>query len=163
MKHILATLLVCGLALGCSAHAEEYTGPSTPIAHVDGMPVYGTAMPEGDAIGIAKALQQVDALADSAHKFEGRIAKVCQTKGCWLVLADGEHFARVMFGKHDFYIPKDTSGEAVVYGTLTTKTVDEAMAKHLTEDAGGDPDSVHGEMTEYRITATSVMLRPSAG
>ncbi len=152
---LLSVLLVMA-----PAFASEM--PSKPVAVVDGNPVYGVAMPAGDAIDIKAALSNVDTYADKSNKFSGRIAKVCQTKGCWLVLANGETHARVMFGKHDFYIPKDTTGNAVVYGELTVKDIDEKMAKHFAEDAGQDPNNVTGPQVEYRITATSVMLQPGA-
>ncbi len=146
----------------CLASAPLFAAdmPSKPIAVVDGQPVYGVDMPAGDAVDIKDALANVAQYADKPSKFSGRVAQVCQTKGCWLVLANGETHARVMFGKHDFYIPKDTSGNAVVYGTLTVKDLDEKTAKHLAEDAGKDPATVTGPQVEYRITATSVMLQP---
>lgn len=157
-------LLALALAATLSAHAEEAQEiPSKPIAVVDGHPVYGVAMPDGAAIPIGSALAAVSEHAGKPGKFEGRITKVCQTKGCWLVLAEGELHARVKFGNHNFYIPKDASGNAVVYGTLEVKTLAEDVAKHLAEDAGQDPATVSGEQQEYRITATSVMLTGEEG
>lgn len=150
--HILALLLAA------PAFATEM--PSKPVAVVDGQPVYGVAMPDGAAVDIKDALGNATQYTDKPAKFSGRITSVCQTKGCWLVLANGETHARVMFGKHDFYIPKDSTGNAVVYGTLAVKELDEKTAKHLAEDAGKDPTAVTGPEVEYRITATSVMLQP---
>jgi hypothetical protein len=156
--------LALALAATLPAYAEEAQEiPSKPVAVVDGHPVYGTAMPEGAATPIGSALAAAADHAGKPAKFEGRITKVCQTKGCWLVLADGEMHARVKFGNHDFFIPKDTSGNAVVYGTLEVKTLAEDVAKHLAEDAGQDPATVSGEQQEYRITATSVMLMGEQG
>lgn len=163
IRSSLAAVLASAFLVQIAAAETPYTGePSEPIAVVDGMPVYGQPMPEGKAVNIAEAIAQIDTLAGSPHKFEGRISKVCQTKGCWLILSDGEQLARVMFGKHDFYIPKDTTGDAVVYGVLTEKSLEEAMAKHLAADAGADPESVQGTVSEYRITATSVLIKPAS-
>jgi hypothetical protein len=155
MKLILSLLVAAAPALASDM-------PSKPIAVVDGNPVYGVEMPAGDAVNIGSALQNVAGYADKPTKFSGKITQVCQTKGCWLVLAEGDSFARVMFGKHDFYIPKDTTGRAVVYGTLTVKDLDEKTAKHLADDAGRDPNTVTGPEKEYRVTATSVMLQPAS-
>jgi len=128
-----------------------------PVAVVDGHSVYGAQMPAGEATIIGTALGDVDTYAGKAQKFSGRITKVCQKKGCWMVLADGESHARVMFGRDDFFIPKDSSGEAVVYGTLSAKVMSAATAKHLAEDEGKDPSEAV-ETREFQIIATSVML-----
>ena len=128
-----------------------------PIAVVDGHAVYGAQMPAGDAVTIGAALSDMDRYAGKAQKFSGRVTKVCQKKGCWMVLADGETHARVMFGKDDFFIPKDSSGDAVVFGTLSAKEMSEATAKHLAEDEGKDVSKAI-ETREYQIIATSVML-----
>jgi hypothetical protein len=133
-----------------------------PSSVVDGHPVYGAAMPAGTATAIGTALTESEAYAGKAQKFSGRVTKVCQAKGCWMVLADGENHARVMFGKDDFFIPTDTSGDAVVYGTLSTKTMSEKMAKHLADDAGQDSSKIEGDTQEYQIMATSVMLFPTS-
>lgn len=135
--------------------------PTPPLASTETYTVWGTEpMPEAPApVNIAAALQSPDALLGKPARFEGRIGKVCQTKGCWMTLTDGDAAARVFFGKHDFFLPKDTAGEAVVYGKLEVKTIDEKMAKHLAEDAGQDPSKVSGEQKEWRIVASSVLVK----
>lgn len=151
------------VALSLLALAPAWAGSAPePIAVVDGHPVYGAQMPAGDATAIGQVLGQVDKYAGTPQKFSGRVTKVCQKKGCWMVLADGEQSARVMFGEDDFFIPIDTSGDAVVYGTLTAKTMSESMAKHLAKDEGKNPDDIKGDVQEVQITATSVMLVPAS-
>jgi hypothetical protein len=150
------------LSLSLLAFSQVYAAtPSDPVAIVDGQPVYGAVMPEGAATPIATALANSDQYTGKAQKFSGRVAKVCQKKGCWMVLADGETSARVMFGRDDFFIPTDTTGSAVVYGTLAVKTLSEATAKHMAKDAGQDPASVTGDTQEFAITASSVLLQPA--
>lgn len=153
--------LLCALSL-LLAMPVLAGNPAEPVAMIDGQPVYGAAMPDGAATPIATALGAADQYAGNPQKFSGRVAKVCQKKGCWMVLADGETHARVMFGRDDFFIPTDTTGNAVVYGTLEKKTISEATAKHLAKDSGQDPDKITGDSVEYTITATSVLLQPAA-
>jgi hypothetical protein len=151
------------VALSLLAFAPAFAASEPePVAIVDGHPVYGEQMPAGDPTAIGQVLADVDQYAGKPQKFSGRVTKVCQKKGCWMVLADGEQSARVMFGEDDFFIPKDTSGDAVVYGTLTAKTMSEGMAKHLAKDEGKDPAEVKGDVQEVQITATSVMLLPAS-
>lgn len=149
------------LALLALTPAFAVTAPE-PVAIVDGHPVYGAQMPAGDATDIGTVLANADHYAGTPQKFSGRVTKVCQKKGCWMVMADGEKSARVMFGEDSFFIPTDTSGNAVVFGTLTAKTMSEGMARHLAKDSGQDPDKVVGEVQEVQITATSVMLLPAS-
>ena len=140
------------------ALAPAYAGNEpTPIAVVDGQATYGAPMPAGEAIAIATALADVDQFSASERKFSGRVTKVCQQKGCWMVLADGEAHARVMFGRDEFFIPKDSSGDAVVYGTLSAKVMSKSMAKHLAKDEGKDPAEAV-ENRGFQIIASSVML-----
>ncbi len=92
----------------------------------------------------------------------GEVDSVCQKKGCWLVVKDGEAQARVLMKDHAFTIPMDTKGKPVVVeGTIEARTFNEAQVKHLEKDAGKDPASVSGERTEYVLTATAVELKNS--
>ncbi len=161
MKLIRCTAIALSLIAFVPAFAAG--DEPAPVAVVDGHPVYGAQMPEGDATPIGTALSAAEKYAGTPQKFSGRVTKVCQKKGCWMVLASGEQSARVMFGKDDFFIPKNTSGDAVVHGTLILKPMSEAEAKHMAEDGGQDPAKVSGPAMEVQITATSVMLLPAAG
>lgn len=161
MKLIRCTAIALSLIAFVPAFAAG--DEPAPIAVVDGHPVYGAQMPEGDATSIGTALSAAEKYAGTPQKFSGRVTKVCQKKGCWMVLASGEQSARVMFGKDDFFIPKNTSGDAVVHGTLILKPMSEAEAKHMAEDGGQDPSKVSGPAMEVQISATSVMLLPAAG
>lgn len=159
MTLIRSAALTLALSLaGLGAFAAD---APTPVAVVDGHPVYGAQMPDGEATPIGAALTKAQDYAGKPQKFSGRVTKVCQKKGCWMVLADGEQSAQVMFGRDDFFIPKDTSGDAIVHGTLTVKPMSEAEAKHMAQDAGQDPAKVSGPSMEVQITATSVMLLPA--
>lgn len=156
IRSIAAALSLLVLTQGWAANIPE------PSSVVDGHPVYGAEMPAGSSTSIGTALSQSSDYTGNAQKFSGRVTKVCQAKGCWMVLAEGEAHARVMFGKDDFFIPTDTSGDAVVYGTLEAKIMSEKMAKHLADDAGQDSSKIEGDTKEYQIMATSVMLMPAS-
>lgn len=147
------------LLTAMAAQASELV--STPVITQSGSAVYGDAMPLGRPLAIGEAIADADGWRARPGKFEGRITQVCQNKGCWLVLAEGDRYARVFSG-HKFFLPKDTTGNAVVHGTLSERTVSEAFAKHLAEDSGRNPDDVVGEQIEYRIDAVSVEIQSAA-
>ena len=122
-----------------------------PAAQASEARVFGAAMPAGAAQPIADA--RIDPAAATPGKFSGRIVEVCQAKGCWLMLEDGGRAARVMMKDHAFSVPKDASGAAIVFGTLSEKTLDAKTARHLAEDAGREEPV---PTQELRIEALSV-------
>jgi uncharacterized cupin superfamily protein len=115
---------------------------------------YGKPLPEGASTPIAQAIAGFDAHAGKPARFSGRITQVCQAKGCWMVLEDDGQTARVMFGDHAFFLPKDTAGRAEVHGVLSRKTLTPAQVEHLQEDGKGLPVSP----VEYRIVADGVVV-----
>ncbi len=132
------TLLIALLAVSPAAFAANY----------------GEPMPAGENIDIAAAAADPAAHAGKAQRFTGRITQVCQKQGCWVVLEQGGQSARVMAKDHGFAVPKDASGQAVAYGVLEAKTINEDHAKHLVEDDGAKAPAAN----ELRIVATSIEI-----
>lgn len=116
---------------------------------------YGKPLPEGASTPISQAVDAFDAHAGKPARFSGRIAQVCQAKGCWMMLEDDGRTARVMFGDHAFEIPKDSVGRAEVHGVLSRRQLTPAQIKHLEEDSRGLPVS----SVEYRILADGLVLQ----
>jgi hypothetical protein len=123
---------------------------SMPAFAVD----YGAPLPAGAPVSLADAARAPLLHAEPAL-FGGRITKVCQKEGCWLTLEQDGHSARVVMRDHAFKVPKDSSGPAVVYGTLTAIDVDPATAQHLAEDAGDGSAPV---LREFRIDALGIRI-----
>jgi hypothetical protein len=110
---------------------------------------------------LASAKDAKDGLKDPVQ-VSGEVESVCQKKGCWLVVKDGEAQARILMKDHAFTVPMDTKGKPVVVeGVLEARTFSEAQVKHLEKDGGGDPAAVAGERTEYVLTATGIELKNS--
>jgi len=101
--------------------------------------------------------------ADGPVLVSGRIAEVCQRKGCWTILRDGEASLRVRFQDYGFFLPKDCQGdEAFVEGRLQVRTLSETEARHYAEETpGGDPASIVGPQREVGFLATGVRLSTS--
>ena len=116
---------------------------------------YGEPFADGPVVPVSEAIAAFDAHAGAPLRFSGRITEVCQAKGCWMMLEDDGKIARVMFGKHDFYIPKDTTGSAVVHGVLTRKELTPEQVEQLSSDSG---KGIAAEPVVYRITATGIEI-----
>jgi hypothetical protein len=161
---LMFTLLLAGAA-GAHEHepaAGHERAPGAPVAvHADARgSVFGAALPKDlpTAVSIDRAAGDPKQHAGKLAAYSGRITQVCQKQGCWLVLSgDDGGFARVAMHDHAFSVPKDASGPAIVYGTLSEKINDQAEIDHLVKDGAKAPAP-----RELAIDAVSVLI-PAAG
>jgi len=142
---------------GCG-HGEGEAAGAIPVA-APGEPMHvGAAF----TIEAEQKLGEVLAAATEGEtnvRITGTIAKVCQKKGCWLVVRDGDMEARIIMKDYAFVVPKDSAGKTVsVEGSLKVKVFSEGQAKHLAEDGGEDPKAVVGEKKEFLLTATAITI-----
>ena len=133
--------LLFGLIVACrvqeSAPAPAET-KAAPAAEKFGAAIHGTAaLPLGD---VAK------------HKgenvvTEGTVSRVCQERGCWLALRDGQTDAVVRMHGHSFFVPTTSAGKhARVEG------------KVLLMKDGHECDEMEAEHAQLEIDATGVEL-----
>lgn len=119
---------------------------------------YGAPMPEGLVpIPLSEALAEPQRYARGQFLFTGRLGEVCQKKGCWVMLIDGDATARVMT-RHEYYLPKDASGDGWVVGNLSEKVLDADTAAHMNADAPAGAKALAANDREWRITATSIRV-----
>lgn len=116
----------------------------------------------GDAVP-ADAAEKSLTEAVSAYSAEtgeqvisGRVGQVCQKKGCWMTLTDGDVMARVMTD-YKFALPKELSGQVVVLGKLEAIDLGEKERAHMAKDSGKSIADIAPR--EYRIAARGVALR----
>ena len=142
-------------------HKPAEAGEGHSCGHGDGpTPTgeghFGPAFTLASTVPLAKSLE---AKPSEIVQVSGKIDKVCQKMGCWMVVKDGEAEARILMKDHAFTVPLDSAGkDAVIEGTLASKTFNEKQVKHLEKDGGGNPEKVSGERTEYVLTASSVKI-----
>lgn len=135
----------------CPGGGQEPDAPKASTGHFGAPFRVAASVPLHEAIGKAAA----DTVLVS-----GTVEAVCQKKGCWMVVKDGNDTARVMMKDHAFAVPIDSRGKPVlVEGTLTKRTFDEAQVKHLEQDKGGDPSKVAGPRDEHVLMATGVEIK----
>jgi len=127
-------------------------------------------LPAGQDFGARLKLTRAVPLAElvgNPERFEGKpvlvrgtVSDVCQKKGCWTILRDGEAQVRVRFHDYGFFLPKDCSGEeALVEGRVKIELLSEAKARHYAEESrDSDPASIQGPKRELGFVATGVRL-----
>ena len=154
---LLLTVTLLGPALG------EARGEDEPDAAA-------VAIPAGQDFGAGLTLTELSPLRDViAHpeKYEdkavlvrGKISDVCQRRGCWMVLREGESHVRVRFQDYGFFVPTDSRGKQVyVEGRAERETISEKLARHYAEESvDGDPSQIRGEQQVVSFTATGVRL-----
>jgi hypothetical protein len=160
---ILLSVLLAGSAVahdgGTADHASK-PAEAIPVERTEAGAVYGAPLPKSlpAAIDIDVAAANVAKHAGKPAAYSGRITQVCQKMGCWLVLTgENGELARVSMHDHAFGVPKDSSGAATVYGTLSEKTLSAEEIEHLKKDGASAP-AAH----ELQIDALSVLIH-SAG
>jgi hypothetical protein len=90
-------------------------------------------------------------------KITGLVSSVCQKKGCWMILKDGEQEVRVKFTPYELQMPKDLAGtQVIVEGKLLKRLVPESELRHYAEDAGKSKDEIEMIIGDQEILELEV-------
>ena len=124
---------------------------------------FGAPMPAtGNAISLKQAIAEIDShVPGEMIKVQGQVTEVCQAKGCWMILVDGDSYARITFEDYGFFVPIETSMQrSIVFGVLTEHTLSGEQAEHYAQDAGAKATlKIAGEVREYSLIARAVQLQ----
>lgn len=146
------TLLLLAAATGCAGAAADDTAPAPGTRYGGPMPTTGSISSLSAAISAAETDGRYEG------RIQGRITEVCRKKGCFVILTDGEDFARVTFEDYGFFVPTDLGARpATVQGTLEAVELSAERANHYAEDAGRDGET-SAPVREWTMVATSLQL-----
>ena len=155
MKKLILLLVVTFINITYAVEDESDEGKIIITEMIDGATVYGNKWQKDfDSMNIEKALDEHEMLIGEEMIFTGNISKVCQKRGCWMMLETNGKIARVDFNNHSFFIPKDTQGTAEVFGVLHSRVMSDKMRKHLEAEGAGKL-----ETKIFEITATSIKVK----
>jgi hypothetical protein len=145
-------------------------GVAVPARAGEGAPTAAASIPPGRDFGAGLTLSELSHLEDVvAHPekytdrdvlVRGRISDVCQKRGCWVVLSEGDSHVRIGFKDYGFFVPKDCGGsQAYVEGRVQVETLSEEQARHYeSESRNGDPSKIHGDQRVVSFTASGLRL-----
>lgn len=135
-----ATALLVGLSLSGAALGGEARQFGKPLQGLKPTPLAGIlARPENG--------KQV--------RLEGKVQAVCQSKGCWLELAQGQSSVHVTFEGYSFFLPKEATGQqAVLEGKVIVKQPTPQEIEHLEHEGAGASAA-----SRVSIEASGVELR----
>ena len=123
---------------------------------------FGSVIPEAGAVkSLKQAIADRTPTSDSLPiKISGVVTEVCQARGCWMILVDGDTHARIFFEDYKFFVPIETSMQrAVLHGALSEHVLSSQEAEHYAEDAGKQVSLAQKEsIKEYTIVAQGVQI-----
>lgn len=151
------------------AAAPEIASDSAPAAETvirdavqseDGAWIAGKRLQAEHEVSLAEALADPAAYAGKTVRMTARVEQVCQTKGCWMIVTDGEQSSRVTFEDYGFFVPKNAAGATVEMDVqIAREVMDEETARHLaSETEGEDPDAITGPVETISVVATGVRI-----
>lgn len=124
MKNYLFTLiLIAGIYAGGTVVAQDHH--------------YGAKIDASGAMAMGDLVKQMQGKKEMKAKVEGKVASVCQAKGCWMTLETGTGSTmRVTFKDYEFFVPKNIAGKTVIVeGVAQMNTTSVEELKHYAEDA----------------------------
>lgn len=161
MKVILVGLLAAALATPSFSQAASSKSATTAAAdtRAEKLVSYGAGVKSKSRMPLAQAV--LEKKFNSTVTLTATVAEVCQVKGCWMILVDGDTKVRVTFKDYGFFMPKNLAGtKVVVEGVLSEEVLSEKDARHYAEDAGkskAEIAKIKGEQRELGFEATGVL------
>lgn len=129
MRRTLASLVLAAFTFAAAAFASEARD----------WDAYGKAITKGKIQPVAK-VQSATPEGKTVRAF-GTVAEVCQAKGCWMNVRDGDTVMRVEFEDYGFFVPMTAAGKKVqMEGIVVDRTLSEAEREHYqAESESGAP------------------------
>lgn len=148
------------------AKVERQMGLAKPITFEKDNEVYGAAPKLKDATKLADVVKTPKNFEGKTIQVTGTIDSVCQKKGCWMQVKDGDTMTRVKFTGYKFFVPLDVAGRNVtVEGVAETTIVTEAMRRHYAQDAGKSKEEIEkikGDETSVSLMVDAVKIGAKA-
>ena len=112
-------------------------GPSPKAKKANNETKFGGKIADTKTTSLAKVMSDFKNYEGKTVVFEATPEKVCETKGCWMVVKDGDKQVRTMFKDYGFFVPKSILGKKVkVQGKMKKKHVSAATIRHFMKDEG---------------------------
>ncbi len=151
-------LWISFLCVILAAYTLEARPQSDPGLHQN--QVFGEMGDKQDVMTLAKAMDNYKNLEGKTITLEATPKKVCEKKGCWMVLKDNKKYVRTFFKDYGFFVPKDILGKKVrVQGKLEKKHVSAPTLRHYMMDEGKKMEEVKKiktGKTMFQFVATGV-------
>lgn len=150
--------------------AAPRTGPSVLPAQVSrsgGWAHFGSSFTVDPSATLTceQLLADPAAQVDRTVRVTGRVADVCQSQGCWMVLTpkqatSADQVIRVTMRDHAFSVDKQGAGrETELEGILVQKEIDPDTVAHYESEAGDATAVPERQGMAYELVASVVRIR----
>lgn len=149
----LVQLFVAFVLFQFTAHAQEQNGN-----------FFGESFSPSTVVNKADSIKKLRTKDTLNLQLEGKIAEVCQAKGCWMKvdLSDGEQVF-VRFKDYGFFVPTDSAEKfAVMNGVAFIEEMSVEDQKHYAADKGATEEElkkITAPKKTYRFEADGVLIK----
>ncbi len=117
---------------------------------------FGAGLTLDHAAQVGEVTKHPERYAGKPVLVHGKVSQVCQRKGCWMILRDGDAHVRVRFKDYGFFVPKDASGRTTfIEGELAVREVPVEEARHYLEDQGKHEEALKITTPQKTVTFTA--------
>jgi hypothetical protein len=118
-------------------------GEAVPIVMEKDREVYGAELQFKETTKLADVLKAPKDYAGRKVRVDAEIDSVCQKRGCWIIVKDGDARSQVKFQGYGFFVPFDVAGRKVaIEGVAKETEISEAMRRHYAQDAGKSKEEI---------------------
>ncbi len=162
MRLAIALLPVSLLLVGCQGQDQTIKQADTT-----GYKAYGAPITPAAPMTLAQLVDKADTLGEKRVCVRADIQTVCQTRGCWMTLSDGDHSVRVRFTASDnckegYFVPRNADGhKTFLVGKVMCTEISEADARHYAGDVGKSKEEIAkivGPQKEVTLLAEGVLI-----
>jgi hypothetical protein len=161
LKKLFFSTALAALFIACTGNQPEDTTAAT------GEPQsFGEKITADGAVTYSEILAKMEGVDSLPVKVRGTVQEVCQKKGCWMNVNDGQASAEmfVQFKDYGFFMPKDISGREVIMDGYAYREVTSVEdLRHFAEDEGKSKEEIEAitePREELKFMASGVLLLP---
>ncbi len=142
------TILLAIFMIACSQPGQESASQS-----------FGAEITMTEPIKLAEVYSNPADYDGQEILLEGKIVEVCQKKGCWFKMTDGNHELTVKFKDYAFFVPKDAAESIVRVQGIFEAEVDDHISQESNEQSEMKSEHDH-DSSPYTFTAAAVIITP---
>ncbi len=155
----VSLLLACGQQSANQENKQPTEGTTVSATEL----YFGDKITADGAKPISELRSMMGDRKELSTKLSGTVEDVCQKKGCWMDLKNGEESIRITFKDYGFFMPKDAAGkEAIIEGVAKIEETSVVDLKEYAKDAGKSQteiDAIKEPKQELVFEANGVILR----
>lgn len=105
--------------------------------------IYGASDFAAPTLKLNQVLKEFDTYKNQTVTIEGKVAQVCEEKGCWIKIEDQNITVRAIMKGHAFSVPKELKNKKVrISGMIEQKELPVNVVRHFMKDEGRPADEI---------------------